>query len=102
MGLSFRVRNGTGRFPHAMTAVTLAPSPGVGGRGWEICGVTTVVLCILLWFCSLEQRALGGGFVVWEPHSGRKQSCFLLLSSWCERLLNPFTKESVWCKLSAY
>ncbi len=31
MGLSFRVRNGTGRFPHAMTAVTLAPAPRVGG-----------------------------------------------------------------------
>ena len=27
VGLSFRVRNGTGRFPHAMTAVTLLPVP---------------------------------------------------------------------------
>ena len=27
VGLSFRVRNGTGRFPHAMTAVTLATVP---------------------------------------------------------------------------
>src|SRR5699024_3240252 len=25
VGLSFRVRNGTGRFPHAITTVTLAP-----------------------------------------------------------------------------
>ena len=40
VGLSFRVRNGTGRFPHAMTAVTLATVPrppgvflvGVGGK----------------------------------------------------------------------
>ena len=27
MGLSYRVRDGTGRFPHAMTAVTLLPVP---------------------------------------------------------------------------
>ena len=34
VGLSFRVRNGTGRFPHAMTTVTRSPLPmflGVGG-----------------------------------------------------------------------
>src|SRR6476469_5214775 len=30
VGLSFRVRNGTGRFPHAMTAVTLLPGPTLG------------------------------------------------------------------------
>ena len=38
VGLSFRVRNGTGRFPHAMTAVTLAPHPPCpwGCGGWEI------------------------------------------------------------------
>ena len=45
VGLSFRVRNGTGRFPHAMTAVTLLPVPlrPVWFRGWEVfcynCGV---------------------------------------------------------------
>ena len=38
-GLSFRVRNGTGRFPNAMTAVTMssyqgAPTRPVGGGGW--------------------------------------------------------------------
>jgi hypothetical protein len=38
VGLSFRVRNGTGRFPHAMTAVTLLPVPPRGGGGWEDCG----------------------------------------------------------------
>src|SRR5699024_2190791 len=27
VSLSFRVRNGTGRFPHAITTVTLAPKP---------------------------------------------------------------------------
>ena len=34
VGLSFRVRNGTGRFPHAMTAVTRSPSPGVFTGSW--------------------------------------------------------------------
>ena len=49
---------------------------------------------VVLLFCCrfLLQRAAGGGFVVWEPHSGRKQSCFFVPSSWCERLLNPFTE----------
>ena len=42
VGLSFRVRNGTGRFPHAMTAVTLCPSPArVSWQGGEIFVVTT-------------------------------------------------------------
>src|SRR5690625_4633368 len=27
VSLSFRVRNGTGRFPHAITTVTLTPTP---------------------------------------------------------------------------
>ena len=44
VGLSFRVRDGTGRFPHAMTAVTLPTQPlaflpgvgkpCVGGDNW--------------------------------------------------------------------
>ena len=55
-----------------MTAVTLAPdlSPGCVAWGWEICGVTTVVL---LFSCGFSSN----GFVGWEPHSGRKQSCYL-------------------------
>lgn len=49
VGLSFRVRNGTGRFPHAMTAVTLLPVPLCGGGK---CVVTTVVLgCCLVVLC---------------------------------------------------
>src|SRR5213595_573237 len=72
VGLSFRVRNGTGRFPHAMTAVTLCPGPPVA-RGWEIFGYNICGVVIRLWFCSS-----GNGFVVWEPHSGRKQSCFFV------------------------
>ena len=93
MGLSFRVRNGTGRFPHAMTAVTLCPvRRGVPGEG------KTVVL--QLWCC-----VLCCGFVPWN-NSGRLVTGLLfgnhivdasslvifVLSSWCERLLNPFTK----------
>ena len=32
VGLSFRVRDGTGRFPYAMTAVTLSPSPAAHSK----------------------------------------------------------------------
>ena len=60
VGLSFRVRDGTGRFPHAVTAVTLAPvtvlsGPGPGrggGKLWlqlflPVEGRGGVVLCFL-------------------------------------------------------
>ena len=65
-----------------MTAVTLAP--GTVGRWalvWEICGVTTVVLYSVI----LVPVKPVGGFVGWEPHSGRKHALIL-----------------VWCKLLAY
>ena len=82
VGLSFRVRNGTGRFPHAMTAVTLAPhQPNPGSGGGKNCGYNIVVLLFSYRFSS-------NGFVGWEPHSGRKQSCFFVPVLWCERLLN--------------
>ena len=63
VGLSFRVRNGTGRFPHAMTAVTLLPVPrAVWCWGWEVFVVTTVVLCYLVvWFL---ERLLFGNHIV--------------------------------------
>ena len=55
VGLSFRVRNGTGRFPHAMTAVTLLPVPrtGLGGGGGKIRGYNMCVPSVLrvLWCC---------------------------------------------------
>ena len=73
MGLSFRVRNGTGRFPHAMTAVTLLPVP-LGGRekcGYNIGGVV-IQLSVPAATCPLK------GFVGWEPHSGRKRILFSL------------------------
>src|SRR5690625_5022800 len=41
VGLSFRVRNGTGRFPHAITTVTLAHQPEPGVLEGETYGVTT-------------------------------------------------------------
>ena len=100
MGLSFRVRNGTGRFPHAMTAVTLLPGPPAVAWGWEIwcyncavlpdvlmlqtCCVTAVVLFVFsCWFAS-------NGFVGWEPHSGRGQSCYLFTSPGCKPLLKDW------------
>ncbi len=80
VGLSFRVRNGTGRFPHAMTAVTLLPVPLCAPvrvfPGWEV--------CVWLQLCGVViQLLVPGTVVVREPHSGRVQCC-------------------VWCKLLAY
>lgn len=68
VGLSFRVRNGTGRFPHAVTAVTLLPvPPGVVGpgvdrtriRGWEVCGYNIFSGCFL--YSVVPPRFYGGG-----------------------------------------
>ena len=55
VGLSFRVRNGTGRFPHAMTAVTLLPVTNPF-RGW--CGKSVVTTCGVVFSCfgSGQQR----------------------------------------------
>ena len=59
VGLSFRVRNGTGRFPHAMTAVTLSISHrgGVGWKGHWIVSVTRNTIQIPCgetgWWCCL-------------------------------------------------
>ena len=84
VGLSFRVRDGTGRFPHAMTAVTLCPPPRPLGVGGEICGYNMFAAacgrrCGVVILLSVPvQQCRGGGFVGWEPHSGRKQSCFFV------------------------
>ena len=62
-----------------MTAVTLVPvrpglMPGVG----SLCGYNIVVLL----FSYVPRRNVPCvGFVGWEPHSGRKQSCFFFLPS---------------------
>lgn len=57
--------------------------------------VTTFVSCLfgagvvlLFSLCSPGPAKPVFGFVGWEPHSGRKQSCFLFTSAVCERLLN--------------
>ena len=47
VGLSFRVRNGTGRFPHAMTTVTRSPNQRCFLVGWLVgcsCYGTTSIL----------------------------------------------------------
>ena len=74
VGLSFRVRNGTGRFPHAMTAVTLLPVPPVCGGGKCVWLQLWCLVVIRLWWCS---RVVG-----WEPHSGRVQCVVCGVSCW--------------------
>jgi hypothetical protein len=74
-----------------MTAVTLLPVPpalrlGVGSLV-TTCFLQLLVAAVVLLLCCWFP-ATKFGFVVWEPHSGRKQSCFLFTSAWCERLLN--------------
>ena len=90
VGLSFRVRNGTGRFPHAMTAVTLCPcTRGACSVGGEICVVTTC-FCrfsgsggVVLFSCVVPATVTRWWVVGWEPHSGRVQNVFLCgVSCW--------------------
>ena len=65
VGLSFRVRNGTGRFPHAMTAVTLLPVPSPWWWGWVgNLWVTTVVLGCYVVVCWFLERLLFGNHIV--------------------------------------
>ena len=69
-GLSFRVRNGTGRFPFAMTAVTL-------GRYFVFPGVTTNALqryCVVFVFPTVSR----------ELHSGRVA---MLLKAFCNQVV---------------
>ncbi len=79
-----------------MTAVTLCPHPV---WGWEICGYNILWCCYVV-FVPVASKPVFG-FVGWEPHSGRKQSCFLFTSPWLQTLLNRL-RGGVWCKLSAY
>ena len=51
VGLSFRVRDGTGRFPHAIAAVTLSPVNPYWGCGKSVLrehSVLYLVLCVSL------------------------------------------------------
>ena len=73
-----------------MTAVTLVPDPPVCVLGGgKTCGVTTVVLfySVVLVPVPVDSPG-GGGFVGWEPHSGRVQSCSLRTRpAWVQTLL---------------
>src|SRR5690625_2668441 len=88
VGLSFRVRNGTGRFPHAITTVTLAhqPEPGVlegetyaGHDTWKpyeaYQGVCGPVFYYMLWTRARHPLILGGVWVLLlEPYSRREHA----------------------------
>ena len=100
VGLSFRVRDGTGRFPHAMTAVTLVPDP----RGRRLCA-GLVGVGKSLW-CS----ARGGRYSIVVPV--HRTTVGLLVGSrivdavFCGvPTMGPRRVSGgggVWCKLSAY
>ena len=121
VGLSFRVRDGTGRFPHAMTTVTRSPNPAGAGLG-GLLGVVDqqysivqarpgrgsgpvcvgpagarVSCCLVL----VSVAASPGGFVVWEPHSEREHC--LVFKSVCVfqvvGLLVPVSFTSLWSSL---
>ena len=88
VGLSFRVRNGTGRFPHAVTAVTLCPwSPGVFVRTLPGGGKFVVTTCV----CSCVFQCCAGWFLLLVGNRIVDESSISLHSPWCERLLTPFT-----------
>ena len=55
--LSFRVRDGSGRFPAAMAAVTLFP------RVWGVCLVVGCRCCLRGW-CGCEAMSLFHHFIV--------------------------------------
>ena len=59
-----------------MTAVTLAPHPGPGRAqaGGKIFGYN-IAPCAGAVVLLFSYRFSSNGFVVREPHSGRKQSC---------------------------
>ena len=84
VGLSFRVRDGTGRFPHAVAAVTLFPAlprarPGVGGGGGGSL-VAAVRWCAVLYSVVLCSA------VPWGLLSGDRRvdaGSMVLVCCWC-------------------
>src|SRR5699024_4548170 len=92
VGLSFRVRNGTGRFPHAITTVTLDPattrSGGVGNLwGHDTCPPlwcqvvwTTMVfsISVCLWTRPAPWRVPGCGLLLLAPYSRREHASVFL------------------------
>src|SRR5690625_6211932 len=67
VSLSFRVRNGTGRFPHAITTVTCDPTPTLGvGNLWS--GDLSAIIG-----CPLTHRLLAGvGALLLYPYCGSR------------------------------
>jgi hypothetical protein len=62
---------------------------------WEICGYNMLLpvgagVVLLFSYGSLDATCPVFGFVGWEPHSGRKQSCYLFTRPGVEPLLNRF------------
>jgi hypothetical protein len=113
VGLSFRVRNGTGRFPHAMTAVTLLPVPPRGGGGWEDCGYNcgAWLLFCCCWFRQPGDGLLFGNHIVdacsvlcgvscWPISTGQLHESLVLASTsglstqWSG--WGPLTHKCVW------
>src|SRR6478736_10310485 len=86
VGLSFRVRNGTGRFPHAMTAVTLVPGQPLGGW-WEVLWLQHSLSwdsCVVLLFScvgSMSVTTRGGGLLVGNHIVDASRG--LYVSVWC-------------------
>ena len=89
MGLSFRVRDGTGRFPHAMTAVTLAPHPA---RTWS-CAVGGKFVVTTLWCCYCVVflfPATNVGLLFGNHIVDASSLVFFLPPHRVQTLLNPF------------
>ena len=89
MGLSFRVRNGTGRFPHAMTAVTLLPAPPVTWcGGGEIWWLQLADLLRTAWWCCIQlfgscNRYPGWGLLVGNHIVDASRMCMYLCGVSC-------------------
>ena len=113
VGLSFRVRNGTGRFPHAMTAVTLLPVPCA--RFWAVWGGKSLGYnCGVVLFCcvgSWNKGLLFGNHIVdacsvlcgvscWPISTGQLHESLVLASTsglstqWSG--WGPLTHKCVW------
>ena len=69
-----------------MTAVTLVPDPAVF---WGVGNLVVLQLwCCFIQLCWFLCHDPGVGFVGWEPHSGRVQSCSLRTRpAWVQTLL---------------
>ena len=98
MGLSYRVRDGTGRFPHAITTGNPATNPPRAGTS-TMCGVVKpwgpVSIVDQALFCYHDQPTTtlthpytslcggGWGVVGGQPHGGREHHTFLNKSCVC-------------------